>query len=164
MRSSASQDSELYAGEMFVPAGYSPGRSVCARGGRSARREQFFVAALGVRFTPAKRFCWSVLRSITPVMRFCWSVLHSIYACHTFLLECLALVSRLSSVSIGASGVRFTPAKRSCWNVWRSSHACHPFLLERLVFGSRLSLFLCQEKRDGLREVMFLFRVGRDRH
>ena len=62
-----SQDSELCAGEMFVPAGYSPGRSVCARGGRSAWREQFFVAALGVRFTPVMRFCWSVLRSFTPV-------------------------------------------------------------------------------------------------
>ena len=28
---------------------------------------------------------------------------------------------------------------------------------------SCLSLFLCQEKRDGLRDAAFLFRVGRDR-
>ena len=34
----------------------------------------------------------------------------------------------------------------------------------RFCVRSRLSLFLCQEKRDGLREVAFLFRVGRDRH
>ena len=51
---------KLCAGEMFVPAGYSPGRSVCARGGRSAWREQFLVAALGVRFTPAMCFCWGL--------------------------------------------------------------------------------------------------------
>ena len=31
-------------------------------------------------------------------------------------------------------------------------------LLERLAFGSRLSFFLCQEKRDGLRCLAFLFR------
>ena len=31
-------------------------------------------------------------------------------------------------------------------------------LSERLAFGSRLSFFLCQEKRDGLRCLAFLFR------
>ena len=37
-------------------------------------------------------------------------------------------------------------------------------LLSRFVLGSRLSFFLCQEKRDGLRCLAFLFRAGRDRH
>ena len=40
----------------------------------------------------------------------------------------------------------------------RSVHACYTFLLERFAFGSRLSFFLCQEKRDGLRCLAFLFR------
>ena len=34
-------------------------------------------------------------------------------------------------------------------------------LSERLAFGSRLSFFLCQEKRDGLRCLAFLFRGSR---
>ena len=78
-----------------------------------------------------------------------------------FLLECFAFGSRLSIcfywgvlrllhacqyVSIGAFYVRFTPVNM--------------FLLECFAFDSRLSLFLCQEKRDGLREVAFLFRRG----
>ena len=63
-----------------------------------------------------------------------------------FCLECLAF------------GLRWP--RRSCWNVLRSVHACRAVLLGCLAFGSRLSLFLCQEKRDGLREVAFLFRRG----
>ena len=41
-----------------------------------------------------------------------------------------------------AVGLRM--ALRFCWNVWRSVHAC--------------LFFLCQEKRDGLRCLAFLFR------
>ena len=63
---------------------------------------------------------------------FYWSVLRSVHACQY--------------VSIGAFCVRFTPVNM--------------FLLGRFAFASRLSLFLCQEKRDGLREVAFLFRRG----
>ena len=48
--------------------------------------------------------------------------------------------------SIEMSCVWFTPA--------------NTVLLKCLTFGSRLSLFLRQEKRDGLREVAFLFRRG----
>ena len=58
-------------------------------------------------------------------------VLRSVHACRAVLLECSAL-----------------------------DHACRAVLLECLAFGSRLSLFLCQEKRDGLRDVAFLFRRG----
>ena len=65
---------------------------------------------------------------------------------------------------IGAFCVRFTSAVRFCWDVLCSDYARHTLLLGGLAFGSRLSLFLCQEKRDGLQCVAFLFRVGRDRH
>ena len=58
------------------------------------------------------------------------------------------------------SCVWFTPAIRFYWNVLRLIHACYTFLLECLASDSRLSLFLRQEKRDGLREVAFLFRRG----
>ena len=61
-----------------------------------------------------------------------------------------------------------------CASRFAPDHACRAFLLERFAFGSRppyvsigrfcvrsrLSLFLCQEKRDGLRDVAFLFRRG----
>ena len=47
--------------------------------------------------------------------------------------------------------------------VLRSHFAYHAFLLECLAIVSRLSLFLRQEKRDGLRQIPFLFREGRDR-
>ena len=80
--------------------------------------------------------------------------------------------------SVAASGVRFAPALRFCWNVWRSVHACLAVLLRRFAFGSRQSCnFYCRAlclvhacclphsaKQDGLREVPFLFRAGRDRH
>ena len=79
----------------------------------------------------------------------CASRFASDHACRAFLLECLAF-----------------------------DHARRAVLLECFAFGSRLSyvpigvfcvrsrlsLFLCQEKRDGLRDLAFLFRVGRDRH
>ena len=52
---------------------------------------------------------------------------------------------------------------RFCWNVLCSVHACHAVLLECFASGSRLSLFLCQEKRDSLRYLTFLFHAGRDR-
>ena len=96
---------------------------------------------------------------------------------------------RITSLSVAAAGPfqrkkrRFARicgcesggATRLCRGVLRSSHACqyvsigvfcarltpvNMFLLGRFAFGSRLSLFLCQEKRDGLRKVAFLFRRG----
>ena len=83
----SSWDSKLLAGAAFVPAGFSSGTGVCARGGRSAGR------------------CGSIAA-----------------VCRRF-----------------AHGIAV--------------------LLERLAFGSRLSFFLCQEKRDGLRCLAFLFRM-----
>ena len=143
MRRFISQDRELCAGEMLRLAGYSAGRSVCARGG-TVCGACGSVGMSCVRFTPAMRFCWDV-----------WRLVH---ACHAVLLECLAFGSRLPCGSVGMSCVWFTPAVRFCWDVWRLVHACRAVLLECLAFGSRLSLFLCQEKRDGLRYVPFLFR------
>ena len=52
------------------------------------------------------------------------------------------------------------PDMRFYCGVLCSVHTRHTFLLGGPAFGSRLSLFLCQEKRDGLREVAFLFRRG----
>ena len=95
-----------------------------------------------------------------PAMRFYRGVSRLVHACRAVLLECLAFGSRLPCGSVGMSGVRFTPAVRFCWDVWRSVHACRAVLLECLAFSSRLSLFLCQEKRDGLRYLAFLFRRG----
>ncbi len=68
-----------------------------------------------------------------------------------------AFGSRLSCNSIVASCVRFTPVMQFYCRVLRSVHACHAVLLPRPAFGSRLSFFLCQEKRNGLRYVPFLF-------
>ena len=50
-------------------------------------------------------------------------------------------------VPAGMSCARLTPAVRFCWNVLRSVHAC--------LFS------FCQEKRDGLRYLAFLFRGSR---
>ena len=103
-----------------MPAGYSPGRSVCARWGCSARRCSS-IAAICVRV-------------------------------------CLLYVS------VGMFCVRFMPDMRFYCGVLCSVHTRHTFLLGGPAFGSRLSLFLCQEKRDGLRYLAFLFHAGRDRH
>ena len=117
------QDRELCAGEMLRLAGYSAGRSVCARGG-TVCGACGSVGMSCVRFTPAMRFCWDV-----------WRLVH---ACHAVLLECLAFGSRLPCGSVGMSCVWFTPAVRFCWYVWRLVHACRAVLLECLAFGSRL--------------------------
>ena len=115
---------------MLRPAGFSSGRGDCARGGRSARRCGSGMGTACVLCRSRGSLGMSCAR-LTPAMRFCWNVLRSI-----------------------------TPAVRFCWNVLRSDHAGRAVLLECLAFGSRLSLFLCQEKRDGLRDVAFLFRRG----
>ena len=70
-------------------------------------------------------------------------------------LRCAQPPPLSGEVSLQATEGLF-PARR----VLRVVHARHPFLLPCFAFGSRLSLFLCQEKRDGLRYVAFLFRRG----
>ena len=72
--------------------------------------------------------------------------MEGLYPRTAFLLECLVFRFGLPYISIGTFCVRLTPV--------------NTFLLGRFAFASRLSLFLCQEKRDGLREVAFLFRRG----
>ena len=67
-------------------------------------------------------------------------------------------------VSVGMFCVRFMPDMRFYCGVLCSVHTRHTFLLGGPAFGSRLSLFLCQEKRDSLRYLAFLFHAGRDRH
>ena len=80
---------------MLRLAGFSAGRSVCARGGWSAGQSES-IAAFCVRIMTGARFYRNVLRSV--------------HAYRAFLSECLAFGSRLSHVSIGMSCVRFTPA------------------------------------------------------
>ena len=109
MRACALQDRELRAGAMLRLAGFSAGRSVCARGGCSAGQSES-IAAFCVRIMSGARFYRNVLRSV--------------HAYRAFLSECLAFGSRLSHVSIEMSCVRFTPIARFYRNVLRSDHAC----------------------------------------
>ena len=95
MRACALQDRELRAGAMLRLAGFSAGRSVCARGGCSAGQSES-IAAFCVRIMTGARFYRNVLRSD--------------HAHRAFLSECLAFGSRLSHVSIGMSCVQITPA------------------------------------------------------
>ena len=108
---------------MLRLAGYSASRSVCARGGRSAGRAVLLEClAFGSRL-PCGSAGMSCVR-FTPAMRFCWDVLRSVHACRAVLLGCLAFGSRLPCGSVGMSCVWFTPAVRFCWDVLRLVHAC----------------------------------------
>ena len=205
------QDGELWAGEMSRPAGFSPGRGACARGGCSARR-CFALARRNdiplyriVNCAAARRLC---LPDIVPAQgyRACGAVRRG----DVVLSVCLAFGSCRACVPLGMSRVRFVPGARSYRNVLRSItpavcriapnrtacgsvarfafvhagvcgsggavcrrsrrglqfycgvlpsvHAGRAVLLRCFAFGSRLSFFLCQEKRDGLRYLAFLFR------
>ena len=127
--------SELQAGERLRLAGFSSGTGVGARGGLAARRG---------------RLCCGVLRSPYACQYGCyWNVLRSVHACHAFLLRRFAFGSRQS-------------CNFYC-RVLRSVHANLAISIAASCVRPRLSLFLRQEKRDGLRDVPFLFRVGRDR-
>ena len=111
MRRFISQDRELCAGAAFVPAGYSSGRSVCARGRTvgAIRNAECAIRNFGNELI---RRCGSIAVFrvwFTPAVRFCWNVLRSVHACHAVLLGCLAFGSRLPCGSVGMSGVRFTP-------------------------------------------------------
>ena len=77
-----------------MPAGCSPGRSVCARG--DGRRGDVVLL---------RRSAFE-------------------HVCCTFLSECFAFGSCLICGSIAVSYVRFTPAIRFYWEVLRSAHAC----------------------------------------
>ena len=90
-------------------AGFSSGRSVCARGGRSARRCGS-LAAFCVRIMPAVWLSCGVLRSITPAVWLSCGVLRSDHACRVALLRCFAFGSRLPCSSLAAFCVRITPA------------------------------------------------------
>ena len=63
MRACALQDRELRAGAMLRLAGFSAGRSVCARGGCSAGQSES-IAAFCVRIMTGARFYRNVLRSV----------------------------------------------------------------------------------------------------
>ena len=147
------------------------GRGWCAASGRS-----FALTRQGVRLlhrfvncAPARRLRWPVLAPAEGIVRAgdvlrgdaapAWE-LRASCAGRAVLSECPALGSRPPCGSVGMFCARSRPPCGSNRGVLRSVHACRAVLLECLAFGSRLSLFLCQEKRDGLRDVAFLFRRG----
>ena len=126
------------------------------------------VAGFCARFTPA------VCSSVGAVCARC-----ALAVCASLSVLCVRLSCR--DAELGGGAMRF------CCRVLSSVHACclcvpvglacsfamsgrgaglrgDAVLLSRFVLGSRLSFFLCQEKRDGLRCLAFLFRAGRDRH
>ena len=119
------------------------GRGWCAASGRS-----FALTRQGVRLLHRFVNCAPAQCCVPPVVAPAEGIVRAGAGRRggAFLLECSALVSR--------------PPCGSNRGVLRSVHACRAVLLECLAFGSRLSLFLCQEKRDGLRDVAFLFRRG----
>ena len=119
---------------MLRLAGFSAGRSVCARGGCSAGQSES-IAAFCVRIMTGARFYRNVLRSV--------------HAYRAFLSECLAFGSCPSHVSIGMSCVRIMPIARFYRNVLRSDHAYRTFLSKCLAFGSRL-LFAAERQTGRL--------------
>ncbi len=76
---------------------------------------------------------------------------------------------RGDALSVAAHGLRFESelavlsgrlvlSARLMMRFWRGDSLDARRALRRFAVGSRLSFFLCQEKRDGLRDVAFLFR------
>ncbi len=106
-----------------------------------------------VRIMPAVRSSWNVLRLIRPVS-------FPLSGKERRLAECCVPIPRGS----GSPFVRSHDFVRLSDRLKKHGSMvmpCVPFA----AFGVRLrlSLFLCQEKRNGLRCVAFLFRAGRNR-
>ncbi len=142
-------------------AGYSAGRSVCARGGTvgAIRNAECAIRNFGNelirRCDSIAVFCvW-----FTPAVRFCWDVWRSVHACRAVLLGCLAFGSRLPCGSVGMSGVWFTPAVRFCWDVWRLVHACRAVLLGCLA-SVHACLFSFVRKRETACGILRSYSAG----
>ena len=99
------------------------------------------------------RSCWNVLRSITPVS-------FPLSGKERRLAECCVPIPPRVGIAIRAFSktVRLSDRLKKHGSMVMP---CVPFA----AFGVRLrlSLFLCQEKRNGLRCVAFLFRADRNR-
>ena len=152
------QDGELWAGGMSRPAGFSPGRGACARGGCSARR-CFALARRNdiplyriVNCAAARRLC---LPDIVPAQGY--RARGAVRRGDVVLSVCLAFGSCRACVPIGMSRVRFVPGVRSYRNVLRSIHAGRAFLSECPAFDHACCL-PHSAKQDGLRYLAFLFR------
>ena len=159
-RSFALQVSELRAGAMLRPAGFSSGRGDCARGGCSARR-CFALARRNdiplyriVNCAAARLLC---LPDIVPAQGY--RARGAVRRGDVVLSVCFAFGSCRACVPLGMSRVRFVPGVRSYRNVLRSIHAGRAFLSECPAFDHACCL-PHSAKQDGLRYLAFLFRRG----
>ena len=117
--------------------------------------------------------CRAVLLECSALDHACRAVLSE---CPAFDYACLAVLSRCPVFdhacclphSAKQDGLRFCRTfclrSRRGLRFWRGGLPSFTpglaVLLRCFAFGSRLSFFLCQEKRDGLRYLAFLFRPG----
>ena len=83
------------------------------------------------------------------------------YICPRGSIAAFAFGSRLPSRFYRRVCLWFTPALAVLSPRLPLVHACPRGSIAAFAFGSRLSFFLCQEKRDGLRCLAFLFRGSR---
>ena len=101
-----------------------------------------FVAGFCARFSPA------VCSSVGAVCARC-----ALAVCASLSALCVRLPCR--DAELVCSAMRF------CCRAWASVYARRCGSVGAVCLGSRLSFFLCQEKRDGLRYLAFLFRRSR---
>ena len=117
------------------------GRFCFGRAGRCSaltRRNAILLHGV-VNCGPAKGYVWPVLAPAEGLVR-------------------AGTVLRGGAVLLRRAAPGLCLSLRFCCNVLPSVHAGYAVLSKCLAFGSRLSFFLCQEKRDGLRCLAFLFR------
>ena len=126
----------MCAGEMSRLAGYSAGRSVCARGGTvgAIRNAECAIRNFGNelirRCDSIAVFCvW-----FTPAVRFCWDVWRLVHACRAVLLGCLA--------SVHACLFSFVRKRETACGILRSYSAGSRSPLERSRIAMRLSGFV----------------------
>ena len=131
---------------MLRSAGYRPAQAWVRAGGLAAGRydsiEMPCVRSRLLRISVGMSCVRSRLLRVSVGM----SCVRSRLLCTSVGMSCVR--SRLLRISVGMSCVRLTPAPRFCWDVLRS-----------------ITPAVCRmsAKQDGLREVTFLFRAGRDR-
>ena len=131
-------------------------RLPCRDAGLVCAAMRFLLSRLGFGLSLSLRFCRGVLRSVLACcLRFCRGGLPRFTpaVCASLSALCVRLPCR--DAELVCSAMRF------CCRVLSSVHACVCGSVGALCLGSRLSFFLCQEKRDGLRYLAFLFRRSR---
>ena len=128
-------------------------RSVVAFALHSRSAMRVLSPRLGFGLRSAMRFCCRVCPRFSPAV--CSSVGAVCARC------ALAVCASLSALCVRLScrdAELVCAAMRFCCRVLSSVYARRCGSVGALCLGSRLSFFLCQEKRDGLRCLAFLFR------